>query len=364
MNKESKKSPLPVRILKILLCVAGVIVLAAAVLIGYLTAAEYYPKENEELALSGEGTMELKEGDSLKVMTWNIGYGSLGETADFFMDGGTHVKTADEAGVRANMDGMLKVIKEAEPDFILLQEADRHSARSSYIDEAELVQSAAPEGCEASFAYNYKVPFVPFPLPPIGQVESGILTLSKADITSSVRVPLPCPFSWPVRVANLKRCIMVDRIPVEGSGRELVLINLHLEAYDKGEGKAAQTKLLMDFVEKEREAGNYVIAGGDFNQRFSNVDISEYPKVEGTWQPGEIDTDQYEGSWQFLMDNSVPTCRSLDKPLAGADKNNFQYYMIDGFLVSSNVEVKSLETRDEGFVYTDHNPVVMEVVLK
>ena len=35
--------------------------------------------------------------------------------------------------------------------------------------------------------------------------------------------------------------------------------------------------------------------------------------------------------------------------------------MIDGFIVSSNLEVKRLETLDEGFVSTDHNPVVLEV---
>ena len=64
------------------------------------------------------------------------------------------------------------------------------------------------------------------------------------------------------------------------------------------------------------------------------------------------------------MDPSVPTCRSLDQPLEGADLTNFQFYMIDGFVVSDNVEIKSVETKDMGFKATDHNPVVMDVVLK
>jgi hypothetical protein len=64
------------------------------------------------------------------------------------------------------------------------------------------------------------------------------------------------------------------------------------------------------------------------------------------------------------MDSDVPTCRSLDQPYAGADHDTFQYYVIDGFIVSSNIEVKSCETRDIGFVQTDHNPVLMECVLK
>ena len=53
-----------------------------------------------------------------------------------------------------------------------------------------------------------------------------------------------------------------------GSDREPVLVNLHLEAYDDGEGKIAQTNQLRDYIEDEYAKGNYVIAGGDFNQVF------------------------------------------------------------------------------------------------
>ena len=33
--------------------------------------------------------------------------------------------------------------------------------------------------------------------------------------------------------------------------------------------------------------------------------------------------------------------------------------MIDGFIVSDNVQVESVETMDEGFVFSDHNPVCL-----
>ena len=38
----------------------------------------------------------------------------------------------------------------------------------------------------------------------------------------------------------------------------LVAVNLHLEAYDDGEGKAAQTAMLFDILEEEYAKGNYV----------------------------------------------------------------------------------------------------------
>jgi endonuclease/exonuclease/phosphatase family metal-dependent hydrolase len=108
-----------------------------------------------------------------------------------------------------------------------------------------------------------------------------------------------------------------------------------------------------------------VIAGGDFNQTFSGVDSSMYPVIsDDLWEAGAIDEESFDDSLQFVMDNSTPTCRSLDQPYAGSDKENFQYYMIDGFIVSSNLSVESVETMNLGFVSTDHNPVVMTVTLQ
>jgi len=36
---------------------------------------------------------------------------------------------------------------------------------------------------------------------------------------------------------------------------------------------------------------------------------------------------------------------------------------VDGFIVSDNIRVQSVEVQDEGFVYTDHNPVLMQFEL-
>ena len=140
------------------------------------------------------------------------------------------------------------------------------------------------------FACNFKCDFVPYPLPPIGKVDSGILTLTSLSVSEANRLSLPESFSWPVKTCNLKRCMLESRIPIEGTDAELVLINFHLEAYDDGEGKEAQTKILAQKLESEYEAGNYVIAGGDFNQTFDVLE-EKYPLVdEENWAPGTIST--------------------------------------------------------------------------
>lgn len=351
------------RVLQVIAGILAVTLVAFLILILVLTVTEYKPDAIEELSVNGKGVASVQAGDTLSVLTWNTGYGALGDNADFFMDGGSMVNTADEDRVQENMAAINDEIAKLDPDVVFLQEVDRNSKRSHGIDELELIRETQSGYCD-TFANNYKVVYVPFPLPTIGKVDSGIVTLSKYEVKDSRRVALPCPFSYPVRTANLKRCLMIDRIPVEGSDKELVLVNLHLEAYDDGEGKAAQTQMLQELLQLEVDDGNYVIAGGDFNQAFSGVDTGAYPMVsDELWQPGEIDTDAFGENLSFQTDNSAPSCRSLDQPYAGADHENFQYYLIDGFIVSSNVSVESVETQNLEFQNSDHNPILMKVKL-
>ena len=352
--KKAVKICVKILLILILLVMAG---------LGVLTAMEYRPAERETVIAAHDAEAALKTGEELTLISWNCGYGALGDNADFFMDGGTSVYTADRDRVRRNLEGIRDALKETAADLIILQEVDAKSDRSYRTDERETLRGAMPDGAEA-FAYNFHSLYMPYPVPPIGHVESGLYTLSRADIREAERISLPCPFSWPVRIVNLKRCLLVSRIPLQGTEAELVLINLHLEAYDSGEGKEAQTRQLKTLMREEYDKGNYVIAGGDFNQRFTNVDSSRYPVYEGKWQPGEIDAADFGEGFSLLMDPSVPTCRSLDRVYAGEADEGFQFYLIDGFIVSANVRAESVETLDQHFVCSDHNPVRLRFVLQ
>jgi len=214
-----------------------------------------------------------------------------------------------------------------------------------------------------AFAYNYHCAFVPFPWPPLGKVESGLATCTAFQVTEATRESLPVPFMWPVRAANLKRCLLVERIPVEGSDKELVVVNLHLEAYDDGEGKEMQTKQLMQLLKAEYLKGNYVIAGGDFNQVFEDAQ-GAYPLLdEGYWQPGVLKNSDLPNGLRYMYDASVPTCRLLNEPYSGV-RAETQLYVIDGFIVSDNVHVNHVETVDLNFAHSDHQPVYLQVTLR
>jgi len=337
------------------------IVIAAAFLVILIigTILEFRPEavETLEVTPSSGSIRGLSPGDSLSVMSFNIGYAALGKNQDFFMDGGSMVRPAGKEEVKHNLNGIVNILNSNPADVYFIQEADIDSRRSYNINEVAAISTYT--GKNSVFAYNYNSFFVPYPLPPLGKVESGLLTLTGLDVQEAMRVSLPVPFKWPVSMFNLKRCLLVERIPV--GEKDLVLVNLHLEAYDDGEGKEAQTKELMSILSREYESGNYVIAGGDFNQTFPGAN---YPVLDpGYWAPGVLEESMLPEGWRFAVDPSTPTCRLLNEPFAGSYEGT-QLYVIDGYILSPNVKLGSVETLDLGFEYSDHHPVKLEITLE
>ncbi len=347
------------KLLRFLLTLILIVLAAVAVLLGWLSFTEYKPAPVEELEVTRSGGAgAVPAVGELHILSWNIGYAGLGAESDFFMDGGKNARAADSATVNRYLEGIADTLRSSGADFTLLQEVDTDSSRTYGIDERTPLRAG-----ESVFAYNYACPFVPVPWPPLGRVNSGLFTLSEYGIGRAERIALPCPFSWPLSTANLKRCLLVTWLPIEGTDRQLVLVNLHLEAYDSGEGKIAQTKQLCEFIESEYLKGNYVIAGGDFNQTFPDT-LTRFPVLHYQfWTPGVIEQDDIPAGWSFAYDTLVPSCRLLNQPYDPSDLSNTQHYVIDGYIVSPNVEVQRVETLDLGFEDSDHNPVALDVIL-
>ena len=343
------------RILLALSILLGALLLAAAGLFVWLVITEYRPEAEEAVTVETPGTaIPALDQPTFTVLSWNIGYCGLGRESDFFMDGGSDVQPLQEWVIQ-NFDGIRSFLSAQDADLVLLQEVDSDSRRSYHLDQAGLLRDDLTRS--SAYALNFSCEFLPYPWPPIGEVHSGLLTLSKYSLSESTRISLPCPFSWPISMVNLKRCLLVTRVPIADSDRELVLVNLHLEAYDDGEGKLAQSKQLRSFLEAEYAKGNYVLAGGDWNQIFPNAEAAWPNTHTDLWAPGYLDETELAAGWRYVWDEGVPTCRLLNQPYDPADTANTQYYVIDGFLVSPNLTVEAAETLDEGFAFSDHNPV-------
>lgn len=338
--------------------VLGVVIIIVSVL-AYYTIQEYRPDQIENIEVKSEGKL-LNVNQTIKILSLNTGYAGLDKSQDFFMDGGNMVRPDSQEIINQNLNGITNILKTYQSDVYFLQEVDLNSKRSYNINQIEYYENQL--GLTGLFARNFKVSYVPYPWPPIGKVESGIMTMSQLQISSASRISLPESFSWPIKTANLKRCMLETRIPIEDSDKELVLINFHLEAYDSGEGKIAQTRMLAEKLKAEYDKGNYVIAGGDFNQTFEGS--KEYPIVDKEcWVPGIISKNDLPEHFDFAIGDQYPTCRLLNHPYT-SDYETSQVYIIDGFIVSDNIEIKDVENINDDFKYTDHQPVQLEVKLK
>lgn len=337
-------------LLKILIALLAVVVL----FFGFMTVVEYRPADTEDLAVTGIGQEKLTLTDSHSIVTWNIGYAGLGKECDFVMDGGGKAPAPTKDMVSGYLTGITDTLASIPAEIRFIQEVDHDSSRSHGIDEITPLSLDSD-----AFALNYNVTFVPYPFDYIGTVHSGIYTASAYTLNNAQRISLPCPFSWPLRTANLKRCLLVSRVNIEGTDKQLVLVNFHLEAYDDGEGKIRQTEMLTHLLLDEYAKGNYVIAGGDWNQTMPDTEAI-YPNTHrDLWNVGLLTWDSAPEGWQFAFDSSSPTCRLLNQVYDPTDTVGTQYYVIDGFLVSPNIRIDSVTTVDQDFANSDHNPVLM-----
>ncbi len=338
---------------KLILKLAAFLVLAFAFFIIVIIATNYHPKDQETLTIvTGSDLNPVRLEQEYSIMTWNTGYGALGEQQDFFMDGGFNSGAFSKEEVVNNTQAIKQFIQTKDPDFILLQEVDKSGKRSKDVNQVELYQSAE---YYSNFATNYQNLFVPVPITnPMGQVHSGIMTLSKAPMISADRFTLQGKESFFIQLFELNRCFSVTRYPV--NDKELVIINTHFSAFDQG-GKirAQQLSQMRTYLETEAQKGNYVILGGDFNHELPGTSSANFTWTVPlpTWVqifPADFKLDNY--SW--AVDHTTPTVRSNEQPYVAGE--NF-IAVIDGFLVSNNIEIVKVQGHQLNFEHTDHNPV-------
>ena len=354
------------KILKIILCALLVVLIAVGGYVGYVFIA-YHRIGNQDLAVEGKTDGAAEVGKAYRVVSWNIGFGAYEADYGFFMDGGTQSWAWSKERLDKNLAAIAARLAGESPDFCLVQEVDIDSTRSYHTDERLPLRAALTEEQYASsFAQNYDSPFLLYPFAqPHGASKSGLLTFSAHGMTSAARKELPIETGF-IKFLDLDRCYSVNRVPVQGGG-ELVLYNLHLSAYTSdGTIATEQLRRLLGDMQAEYEAGNWCVAGGDFNKDLLG-DSSQYFTAADTvytWaQP--IPADTFDGVDIALVapldeDSPVPSCRNADGPY-----NDRQYVLtVDGFLVSPNVAVEESRVIDTGFAYSDHNPVEMTISLQ
>ncbi len=355
-----------------LLIVAAAIVVVA-IYASYLFLSYSRIEDKAELTTKNQTQANVKIGKAYSVVTYNVGFGCYSPEFSFFMDeadwkDGKH--TVGVYGRGINKDDVIKdtlgtgsVLTSINPDFILLQEVDEKATRSFNINMKSYYEEHF-SSMSSTYAVNFHSAYLNLPIyDPHGIVNAGLLTLAKYKSSKAERISYPVSSALS-KIADLDRCFSVVRFALD-NGKELVIINNHMSAYDEGGViRKAQLDTLNSYILNEYEKGNYVIVGGDFNHALGE----EYANA--------FKTDQLLPEWVSILNDSdlpkgfsivkpengfiVPSVRSCDIPYT---KGKNYLTIVDGFIVSDNI-ISSSYVYDTDFAYSDHQPVVLSFVLK
>ncbi len=353
------------KVLKIILIILAALAAAFLIFLGIFTLIEYSPDQETALNLIGDNSAENSSPRELSILSWNIGYCGLDSATDFFLEGGSQKKRTAPERQKESLANITRFIQKTNPDICFLQEIDRKSLRTYKVDQARALTSAF-DNYATCHALNYKCAFVPMPVSaPIGKVNSGLLNMSRYQILDNTRIQLPGAFSWPTRIFHLKRCILISRIPSPVQGKSWYLLNVHLSAYDNGDMRKQQLAFLKELMISLYNEGHYVVVGGDWNSQFpgiTNESFGSYttPQESLFWLQ-KMPKDWKPANWQWGYAPNTPSSRTLEQPYKKGE--NFTT-VIDGFIVSPNLQIESIQGINLNFKDSDHNPVSIKVSIK
>lgn len=353
------------RLLRILLRIVGLVALGFALFLAVMWAREWRPAPVETVYTLplGETCDTLAVGDTLRVLSWNIGYAGLGNDMDFFYDGGTRMRTSAER-TRENLAAIVSFLRResaaGRADMILLQEVDFDSRRSYGMNEYDSIRSAL-SGYFGWWGFNYRSDFVPIPVTePMGRVNSGIAILTRRKPEEVTRYAYPGGFSFPVRLFNLKRCLLSAEIPVRdstGQVRTLYINNTHNTAYDTGNMRSGELGFLNAFLAGKR----YSITMGDWNCNPPGYVPDRAAVEDEHFSPLQIDRDDFPSDMTFVYDPTTPSTRYGYEPY---DPTTTTTTLLDFALCGPGIEPVAFETVDLGFENSDHNPVTAVFVIR
>lgn len=381
MKKTVKK------IFKVLGIVLGVILLALIAYIIYLYASYHRIEDNLVLEVepapdAGEDlegltsgarsasasalyNSSLTTGQEYSALTYNLGFGAYTPDFSFFMDGGKSSWAKSKESVQDTIQGAGELIASYDPDFALLQEVDLDSTRSYHVNEYSILKDCL-SSYNSVFAQNYDSAFLFYPFTqPHGSSKSGLALFSRYQVTDSLRRSFPVSTSFS-KFFDLDRCYSISRVPVD-NGKELVIFELHMSAYGNSDAiREGQIRMLADDMQKEYEAGNYVLCGGDFNHDLKASEDDS--KNRESWAypfPRAILPDHFSFCIDQLTDEERDSlwdsARNADMEYVPGETYTVT---LDGFIISDNIECVSYDNINTGYIYSDHDPVYLEFTLK
>jgi len=336
----------------------GILIILFGSFLIFISLKDYSPPDFMPLIFNQINVSQIENDTTFSVISWNIGYNGLGKEMDFFYDGGQQVRTSEKLSLKYLKNNFSFIEKIDSVDFWFFQEVDLHSKRSYFVDQMQKLTESLG-AYNSARAINYSVSWVPVPLlNPMGKVEAGMMSFSKYALIEACRYAYPNIASWPDNLFLLDRCFILTRFLLPND-KHLVLLNTHNSYYVTNDSlRKIELDVIREKMLEEFSAGNYVIAGGDWNRlpaRFNNDFHGDLAKLQVS-MPSFTD-DFLPEEWVWAYDRLQFTNRELNFPY---DELETKKSSIDYFIVSPNVEVVENFVFNLKFENSDHNPVYLK----
>ncbi|SDZ57113.1 endonuclease/exonuclease/phosphatase family protein [Pseudomonas sp. NFIX28] len=244
------------------------LLISAGLLSALVYSLTWRPDAKESLPVACTGKAPtLVPGQALKVMTWNVQY-LAGKRYVFWND---QAQGPDERPTPEDMafslDEVARVIRDEQPDIVLLQELDNDAKASAYQDQLKLLQERLTDlyPCHTQ-AFDWKADFVPSP-PIFGSVGRQLATLSRYRIEHAERLQLPVPAAnFVSRQFQPKNAVLASYLPLSDGG-QMVVLNTHLDRATNAADTTLQTQVgaLAKVLDRFEARGTPWLIGGDFN---------------------------------------------------------------------------------------------------
>jgi endonuclease/exonuclease/phosphatase family metal-dependent hydrolase len=353
------------RLLRYTLLLAVLVLVLIGALIFSLT---WRPDARETLPVSCTGTPpSLVPGQALKVMTWNVQY-LAGKRYVFWNDlaqGNDEAPTLEDMAF--SLDEVARVIRDEQPDVVLLQELDDGAKASDYQDQLKLLQERVADlyPCSAS-AFDWKAEFVP-DSHIFGSVGRQLATLSRYRIEHAERLQLPvASANFISRQFQPKDALLATKLPLSDGG-QLTVFNTHLErARQPDDTLQAQVSAVAKVLDKYESQGLPWLIGGDFNL----LPLGQYRRLSAEQRtPYSADSELHLLWDKYPMIPTNNEASGIDRAqwlthypndpgLNGPDRT------VDYLFYSPKIKrVEAMVRQDDTLRISDHLPVIARFLL-
>ncbi|MEA1881548.1 MAG: endonuclease/exonuclease/phosphatase family protein [Candidatus Marinimicrobia bacterium] len=210
------------------------------------------------------------------IMTWNIRFGAA--RLPFFGDACGDRVIFTSAEVEANLEGVADKINAVDPDIILLQEVDRQSKRSAYIDQVQWILDNTNLNYGA-YASVWKAQVIPSD--GIGRMDFGNVILSKWELSEAERIKLPLRGDQDAltQYFYLRRNILKAKVAVPNQSA-FYAVNIHATAFATDDTKQKHVDTYVSTLKDLHDAGTSFVTGGDLNALPPGADSLDFCMVD------------------------------------------------------------------------------------